>query len=391
MEKNRTETPLEPVLKRLIANSDVRGRAENGETLSAIPFHQYMTHCLYHPDFGYYRSGAARVGREGDFYTSAFVGDVMGGQLASELTRLAKAEFPGDKLVRVFDWGGGTGRLAKQMLDAWAAIPEDAGLRFQCTVVDGNPSHRESAREALAPYIVAGSADVLSDSEDDKINGRFASGPVIVVANELIDAFPVHRLTLRRGVITERGVAYREGEGFVHCLMELTDERLRKRLGESKAKPSEGQSFEMNLAAEAWFESLSDRLARADAKALIVFVDYGDETEELLAPHRMDGTLLGYMGHRALNDPFARPGEQDLTAHVDFGALRRAAERIGWKERWYGTQKRFLVESGVLAKLSEHAIADPFHPTVRRNRAIRQLLLSDGMSELFKVQILSNR
>ncbi|MFC5403040.1 class I SAM-dependent methyltransferase [Cohnella soli] len=392
MEKTRFTTPLEPVLRKMIADSDMTGRTANGETLSAISFHQYMTVCLYHPDFGYYRSGTARVGREGDFYTSAYVGDIMGGQLASELAKRAKSEFPAATRVQVFDWGGGTGRLSKMMLDAWATLFAEAKApQFQCTVVDGNPSHRQAASEALAAYITAGTANVLSDTEVERIEEQFSSGPVIVVANELLDAFPVHRLTISDGDMKELGVAYRESEGFVHCQIELTDERLLTRLIETQAKPLEGQSFEVNLAAEDWFASLSDKLSRASAEALVVFIDYGDVTEELLAPHRMDGTLLGYSGHRALNDPFARPGEQDLTAHVDFGSLRRVALRLGWAERWYGTQKQFLVESGVMAQLSDHAISDPFHPTVRRNRAIRQLLLSDGMSELFKVQIWSNR
>jgi SAM-dependent MidA family methyltransferase len=139
----------------------------------------------------------------------------------------------------------------------------------------------------------------------------------------------------------------------------------------------------LNLDAADWVEKLASRLKQA----ILVFIDYGDETEELIAPHRMDGTLLCYYKHRVHNDPYLLPGEQDITSHVNFSHIRRVAIQTGCRELSYGTQKKFLVESGILEKLSAHSLTDPFHPTVRRNRAIRQLLLSDGMSELFKVQI----
>jgi SAM-dependent MidA family methyltransferase len=122
-------------------------------------------------------------------------------------------------------------------------------------------------------------------------------------------------------------------------------------------------------------------------RGMLILIDYGDENSELTAPHRMDGTLLCYAKHRAHNDPYRDAGEQDLTAHVNFSLVRKAAEAAGWREIWYGTQKHFLIESGIMERLSEHQLTDPFHPIVRRNRTIRQLLLSDGMSELFKVQL----
>ncbi|MFC4599396.1 class I SAM-dependent methyltransferase [Cohnella hongkongensis] len=377
-----------PLLDAVSAAIDAEGRpaiAADGATLSAISFYHYMSLCLYHPEFGYYRSGFPKVGREGDFYTSSSIGDVMGETLAGWLREAALARFGPGAAVEVLDWGGGTGRLSRQMLDAWAASsdrPEDgAAPAFAVTVVDGNPAHRREAERELAAHIRAGTARVSDETEWEKLLAP--DRPVIVVANELLDAFPVHRLVMQDGKLSEWGVA-RTAEGrLVPCLMEPTDVRLADWLAEEGVELLDGQTVEANLDAAAWAADIAVRFARA----LLVLIDYGDETAELISPHRMDGTLLCYYRHRAHNDPYQWPGEQDLTAHVNFSHIRRSVEKRGGRQIWYGSQKRFLVEAGLLERLTAHGFTDPFHPVVRRNRAIRQLLLSDGMSELFKVQV----
>jgi SAM-dependent MidA family methyltransferase len=381
-----SETPLSAIVRETILSSPSTGQTERGKVLSAIPFHQYMTLCLYHHEFGYYVSGSSRVGRDGDFYTSANVGDLMGEQLASELLRLAGEWFQEGEPVEVIDWGGGTGRLGRQMLDTWDKGTEnggyrsEAGKRFSLSIVENNSVHRRLASEQLNDYILAGKARVISNEEGESLT--LSDHPVIIVANELLDAFPVYRLVKRAGRLWEWGVAWEEGH-FVPCLMDPSHTRLADWIDEADIALLDNQTIEVNLDAVEWVTKLVNRLNRA----ILLFIDYGDETEELFAGHRMDGTLLCYYKHRAHNDPYAVPGEQDLTAHVNFSHIRKSAINSGCKELWYGTQKKFLVESGILDKLSSHNLTDPFHPLVRRNRAIRQLLLSDGMSELFKVQV----
>ncbi|WP_182301752.1 class I SAM-dependent methyltransferase [Cohnella cholangitidis] len=381
-----SETPLTAIIRDAIKESIRSGKLDNGEELSAIPFHQYMKQCLYHHEFGYYRSTAARVGREGDFYTSAYIGELMGEQLASEISRMASEWFARDRAFEIMDWGGGTGRLSRQMLDEWETRNGTAGQSerktdFRITLVEDNPGHQRVAREQLADYIIAGKARVVgSDEGESLLSGE---RPIFIVANELLDAFPTYRLVRRNGCLWEWGVACVENKGLTACLMEPVDQRLETWVQRTGLELLENQSIEVNLDAADWAEKLAGRLGRG----MLLFVDYGDETEELLAPHRMDGTLLCYRNHKAHNNPYEVPGEQDLTSHVNFSHVRQVVERQGWKEQWYGTQKRFLIESGIMSKLSAHTFMDPFHPVVRRNRAIRQLLLSDGMSELFKVQL----
>ncbi len=378
---------LQAAIAESVAAGGKRGIGADGAELSAIPFHHYMSLCLYHPDFGYYRSGSSKVGREGDFYTSAYIGDAMGDSLARWLREVAFAHFGAGETVEVLDWGGGTGRLSRQLMDTWTSAETDSSsvleqaLSFSVTVIDGNPSHRSEAQRELESYIREGRARVTDESEWQ----RFVPSdrPVIVVANELLDAFPVHRLVMKDGELREWAVACAEDGRFIPCLMEPTDTRLIEWLREEGVELRENQTIEINLDGADWATAVAARFKRA----LFVFIDYGDETTELTGTHRMDGTLLCYREHRAHNDPYAWPGQQDITAHVNFSHIRRSMERHGAKEIWYGTQKRFLVEAGIMERLIAHSHSDPFHPIVRRNRAIRQLLLSDGLSELFKVQI----
>jgi SAM-dependent MidA family methyltransferase len=144
-----------------------------------------------------------------------------------------------------------------------------------------------------------------------------------------------------------------------------------------------GQQFEWVAGIEAWYAELD----AAYKSCTVIVIDYGDVEAELLGPHRMQGTFVCYRKHQVSDDPFAYPGEQDMTAHVNFSQVRRVAEQLGWRVEPLRTQKQFLLDAGILQKLQAHGALDPFDPIVKRNRAIRQLLLTDQMSELFKVCI----
>jgi len=369
---------------RRIAEAGIAGRhpAESGvprDEVRGIPFRDYMAMCLYDEEFGYYRSGEARVGREGDFYTSSHIGSLMGEMLAAYIARsAARLDLP----ARVMEWGAGTGRLAVQMMAAWRDRYPSFAAELACVLVDGNPSHRRAAKTAVASAGFAGQASVAAPEQGEASlhDGR----RWIIAANELLDAFPVHRVTMRNGCLWELGVAAGAGgEGFRTCLLPLRGTALADALAADGIALSEGQEAEIGLDGLNWLA----RLLGGTAGGLAVFIDYGGTAAELTGPHRMNGTLLCYRKHAAHGDPLAEPGAQDLTAHVNFSAVTRTAEAAGWRTVYYGTQLKFLVECGILEELQEHRDPDPFGPAARRNRAIRQLLLSDGMSETFKVAV----
>ncbi|WP_274651871.1 class I SAM-dependent methyltransferase [Paenibacillus humicola] len=381
-----------------IRRSGAAGRPDPGTDGGAdepcITFRDYMESCLYDRDFGYYRTGRVRIGRNGDFYTSSAVGTVMGEMLARYFLRLA-GEFGGE--TDAAEWGAGTGRLSLHMLSTWANAGYPGLSSMTYTVVDGNPVHLEEAERTIRSAALKekpGSLRFLSEAEAAEADWR--GKPVVVLANELLDAFPVHRVVRKNGRLWELGVAVNEtaeagaeadDRPFRYVRMPLSDPRISKALQSDGIRLAEDQIAEVHLDAEAWIA----RMAETIRQGVLVLVDYGHEAAELAAPHRMRGTLLCYRNHLAADDPLRFPGEQDITAHVNFTACRRAAEAAGWQVGYYGTQKRFLIEQGVLNGLSEHDGRDPFGEAARRNRSIRQLLLSDGMSETFKVMTLIKR
>lgn len=391
MTDKREPDGLTALIRERIRTGGLIGFDDHGRQCPCLTFRDYMDIVLYDPELGYYRAGKTRIGKEGDFYTSAYIGEAMGERLADWIAVQAdeRTVFSegGNSPIEVVDWGGGTGRLARQMLESWKTSERPVAARLRVTVVDGNPVHRKEAEEQLTSWIGAGKATV-ADPFTYKVMAKqtgVAAQPAIVVANELLDAFPVHRVTRRHGVLTELAVAWDEQNGCpVSCFAKPDHPRLKEWLSNEGNRLVENQIAEVPLDAADWVSSLASSFPQG---TLLVLIDYGDDTEELLSPHRMDGTLLAYYRHQAYTDPYVRLGEQDLTAHVNFDVIRTSASEAGWREIWYGTQKRFLLEAGLLERLAAHTSADPFHPDARRNRAIRQLLLSDGMSELFKVQV----
>ncbi|MBO9604949.1 MAG: SAM-dependent methyltransferase [Paenibacillaceae bacterium] len=364
------EAPLTALLKREMADSPRQ----------AIPFRDYMQRCLYEPGIGYYNRPAVKIGKEGDFYTSASVGGVMGLALAAWIARLAG---DGNEPLSLVEWGGGTGTLAAQTLDALQAGYADVYERLSFTAIEASPAHRSEMLAQLVRH-----AAKLRFADGGEWQRERDGIRTIVYANELLDAFPVHRVRRRGDKLCELHVGWDEADGsFAERELPCEDERLPRYLERHGIALADGQTADINLAAPAWIEAVLGRIACGH----LVTIDYGDTADELYAPHRMNGTLLCYRRHLAHDDPYVAPGEQDMTAHVDFTACVAAGIDTGVEEWTLQTQRAFLESGGLLELLRDHDGRDPFSPAARRNRAIRQLLLSDRMSESFKVLIQTKR
>lgn len=353
----------------------------------SIPFDDYMSLCLYHETYGYYTSDTAKVGKEGDFYTSASIGTVMGELLAAYVIKSgwgerAKSHAEAATYVEMVEWGGGGGRLAKQFLDAvqLEAPVLYEGIRYTC--IEHSPYHRRLQKELCEPHM----SRMRWLTEDEWLNERASSAtPVFLFSNELLDAFPVKRIVCRSGQWKEIHVTAGEG-GWQEVEQPASEELaayLRKHLG---GIGLEGQSAEVCLLGLGWYERVSKVLPEG---SVLLSIDYGHPREELLSEYRMEGTLMCYYQHQGHSDPYVHIGEQDLTAHVNFSDYQERGEAMGFITEAFMTQKEFMLEAGILDMLQSHASLDPFDPTARRNRAIRQLLLDDGMGQLFKVLIQS--
>jgi SAM-dependent MidA family methyltransferase len=350
--------------------------------LRAIPFKDYMDLCLYHEPLGYYRSDRLKIGREGDFYTSSSIGSVMGEMLASYIRKECAANYSSTERIQIVEWGGGSGRLAQHLLDELKNEEITLYQRAVYIMIESSGYHRELQRETLHAH-----ANKIEHVTESAWLARASRDGVFVLANELLDAFPIHRVRRFHDSLQESYVAWMDDSaGFQEQWITLQDDHpLHTYLQHTDLQ--EGQVAEINVHAMEWIA----RIAAGIGDGRLIIIDYGDRAEELYAPHRMQGTLMCYRQHQAYDNPFIYAGEQDLTAHVDFSACIQTALTAGFTGFSLQTQCKFLVEQGILDKLQNHFDPNPFSEEAKKNRAIRQILLSDQMSELFKVLILTKK
>jgi SAM-dependent MidA family methyltransferase len=216
-------------------------------------------------------------------------------------------------------------------------------------------------------------------------NQRQHSHIQFVIANELLDAFAVHRVRLSSSGYLECYVGWNEEVGeFTEVWLELTDADVWAYLAAEQLSLQVGQIIEVNLQAHEWIREVSETMTMGQ----LIVIDYGDITEQLWTSSRRRGTLLCYRNHVAHDQFYSFCGEQDITAHVNFSACLRTAQASGFTDLSYKTQRQFLVEQGILDRLQNHEDPNPFSEVAKKNRSIRQLLISDQMSELFKVLVM---
>lgn len=337
-----------------------------------ITFAEFMEMALYHPGLGYYTRPGRGFGREGDFYTSVHVHPIFGAMLALQLREMWYALGRPRPFILV-ECGAGEGFLAKDILEAtWRRWPEFfTALRYG--IVERSPYLTSVQKERLAGSGRPAWFESLSEA------AAWAGEPLTgcLLANELIDAFPVHRVRLVGGRMREIYVAL-DGERFVEVLGELSGPELAAYFDGLSLE--EGQEAEANLEALRWLEEVAQNLARG----FTLILDYGYRAEELYGPRFPRGTLMCYRKHQAGEDPYRFLGEQDLTAHVNFSALIERGRELGLKTLGFTTQMEFLLSLGIL---EEAARWDEGSARLTAQMAAKRLIMPGGMGEIFKVLI----
>ncbi len=336
----------------------------------AIPFERFMELALYAPGLGYYVAGARKLGAAGDFVTAPELGGLFGRCLASQCAEVL-ARVDGDTVV---EFGAGTGALAADLL---AGLAEEGRLPARYAVVEVSPELRARQRETLGRRAGRLAERVVwweRLPEPGTVRG-------VVVANEVLDALPVHRFRIRAGAVRMLGVAC-AGVGFRWVELDPAPalERAVRALEAALGRPfPEGYTSEVCLRLGPWVATVAGLLAAGAA----LFIDYGHPRAEYYHPDRRDGTLMCHYRHRAHGEALARVGLQDITAHVDFTAVAEAAAGAGTEVLGYTTQAWFLMGCG----LERHAAALAEAPAPARWRLaqeIRTLTLPGEMGERFK-------
>jgi SAM-dependent MidA family methyltransferase len=358
-----------------------------------IGFDAWMARALYEPGLGYYAGPARPFGAEGDFVTAPELSPLF-----AECVAVQVSQWFGHASPEVLEFGAGTGRLAAGVLGALRALGTPA-RRYAIVEVSGalRARQRETiAREAPWALDAVEWLDALPASIDG-----------VVLGNEVLDAMPVRVWEHEAGVLRELGVAIDAGGGFAWAarpadaaLREAVADALRAAhdaddLGGDGAHAGGGPGgadpfarlgpgryrSELGEQAAAWVATVG----RALRRGAMLLIDYGFPAREYYHPQRDGGTLIAHRRHHAHGDVLRWPGLQDVTAHVDFSAVARAARGAGLAPLGYASQARFLLDCGVLERLATDARDAPLDPArVRALGAVQTLLSEAEMGELFK-------
>jgi SAM-dependent MidA family methyltransferase len=337
-----------------------------------IPFSRYMELCLYEPDLGYYAKSKEQFGKAGDFYTSSDVHAVFGRLMARQFAEMWRV-LGSPEQIEVVELGPGRGLFACDVLDWSRQKFPDFFRALHYTLVETSQALREKLGAVLNEHVVAGKAVVVGD-----VASYVATENAIVFANEFFDALPVEVLS-NRGAMRVGWEAGRFVETFVSASaaeMEYLDRY--------SIHPEESERVEAGLEAQRWME----RIAAAVPRGFAVIIDYGYTRAELLAG-RHRGTVMCYRQHSASENPYEAPGEQDITAHVNFSALRASGEQAGLECLGLVTQSQFLMGIG-----EDNEFADAFEecrlPQERAKVALqlKHLATPVGMGEVFDVLVL---
>src|SRR5258706_3766283 len=321
--------------------------AEIARSQGWISFARYMELALHAPG-GYYAGGARKVGAQGDFVPAPELCRLFGRTLARQLKALLSDP------PAFWEVAAGSGALAHTLLEEW---------KCDYFILETSADLRDRQRQRL------GHRATWLDSLPQRFRG-------VIVANEVVDAMPVHAVAWRAQGIMERGVAA-DGERLLWKDRPATGVLLEEA---SKIVPPVPYESEIGLAGPAWLRSLAERLEQG----AILVIDYGFPRHEYYHPQRAAGTLMCHHRHQAHGDVFARPGAEDLTAHVDFSALAEAARAAGLDLLGYATQAQFLVNCGITDVLGEANVENALHYAPIAAQA-QKLLSPAEMGELFKV------
>jgi SAM-dependent MidA family methyltransferase len=316
-----------------------------------LTFARFMAVALYDPEHGYYRGAPDRPTRSGDFLTAPETHPLFGAAVSRQIDEVwQRLGRPAPFVLR--EYGAGSGSLAAAIL---------AGLRADGSALANALTYDPVEVNDYRRSELAGRSDLPALAPTRRTAGAPAGFQGVVLANEFLDALPVHRIEWRDGHLLERFVDWDEPAGrLVERAGEPSTPALAERLAADRISLAPGEGVELGQVGEVCLglDPWLGEVAAALERGLVLVLDYGHQASALYAPERASGTLRAYAGQRAHGDPFIAVGRQDLTAHVDLTALEAGAEAHGLALLGDVSQADFLIGCG-LEELVERIRSSP--------------------------------
>ncbi len=297
-----------------------------------MPFDQFMAAALYEPHHGYYAKNTTQVGKDGDFFTSVSVGPLFGQLLARRF--LAQWHSIGKPTAwRIIECGAHDGKLANDILDAIRVLDQPAYDSLEYVIPEPLEELRRSQQDRLRPH-----ADHFISTPD---MSRLTQSPLpgIAFGNELLDALPCHLIEMHASNWHERYVTV-SGESLDWKRLPIQDADLQAAVNTLGSAFPEGYCTEVRTNLASTLEPLTQCLI----DGTMFWIDYGFAREDYYHPDRITGTLRTFYQHQADEDPLQNIGESDITAHVDFTAVKEAAESLGGNATLFRNQGAWLTD-----------------------------------------------
>ena len=347
----------------------------------AIPFARFMELALYCPETGYYETQKDTVGRAGDFITSVSTGRLFGELLAFQFADWL-AEFPISHFqFPIVEAGAHDGKLARDILNWLGKFRPELFASIEYWILEPSPTRQQWQRETLKQF---SNVQWFSNFENLKLKNQNSKLAGILFSNELLDAFPVRRFgwDAKEKSWFEWGVAL-AGEKFSWTKIQpsVLPSAICHLPSALLSVLPDGYVFEDSPAAENWWREAAGIFTRGKLLA----IDYGFTAAEQFSPARVNGTLRAYQRHRVSDDLLAQPGDQDLTAHVNFSAIQKVGEAAGWPTEIFCTQPQFLT------RILQKAVAEKTFASLdaKQIRQFQTLTHPEHLGRAFRVLVQS--
>lgn len=345
-----------------------------------LTFERFMEMALYYPELGYYNSSRIKIGAQGDFFTSPSVHAVFGETIGEQLLEMWEV-LGKEQPFHIVEFGAGQGYLAQDILAYLKKEHPDFFSAVKYCIIEVSPDLAARQQELLGRLELEPEQAVWFPGLAEINQGQGFAG--CVLANEVPDAFPVHRVRQAEEGLKEIYVDS-SGDRLVEVLDKPSTPELVKYFSRLGVELEPEQTAEVNFRALQWIGEIGKFLKRGFS----IIIDYGDLAPDLFSPQRFDGTLVCFRSHRLETDPFLAVGEQDITAHVDFTSLMEEGRRFGLETTGYTNQMRFLTGLGIVERVARRfPPGSDSRELYKATLAMKTLMLPGGMGEVFKVLV----